>query len=507
MTAGSHMTNPRSGDGKHGSDRVLRSMAVRLRWLCGGLGLGLAVIVGVYWQHQIVRAEHYERLAENNRLRVLRLDAPRGLIQDRAGRILAENTPTFRLMMNRSLSADLPASLTFAAGVLGFGERDLKAALERHRDVAREVPVLLAEDLELIQVARFQVAKPEHPEFEISTSLRRLYRQSSQTAHVVGRLGEPTPAERDRDDTLAAGDLVGRSGVELLRDRRLRGEHGERIAVVDSRGRLIGEDVRRTNATPGESVTLTIDLGLQQLAESLLAGKVGAIVALDPRDGAVRAMVSSPSFDPNRFGDRLSQQDWERIVEAPGEPLQNRAIQNTYPPGSVFKIVMAVAGLAEGLMDPEEEVYCSGTTNLFNRRWRCWRRGRARFRRSAGGAAALLRHLLLPAGRQGRDCEDRRLGPTARAGGTDRSGAPRREGGSGARSRVEQESPGPPVAAGRDGFGGHRPGAAADFAAAGGHNDRCRSEWRIPGAPVPDRGRRGVSGSAWRGRRRAFLRR
>ncbi len=359
---------------EYSSDWVLLNMAVRLRWLCGVLGVALAVVIGAYWYHQIIRAEHYERLAENNRLRVLRLDAPRGLIYDRSGRILVENTPTFRLMIDRSASSDLGASLAFAAGILGREERELRAALERHRGVAREVPVLLAEDLELTQVARFEVSEPEHPEFEISTSRRRLYRHSFQTAHVVGYLGEPTPAEHDRDDSLAAGDLVGRSGVELLRDRRLRGNHGERIVVVDSRGRLMGEEVRRADAEPGESVTLTIDLRLQQLAESLLADKAGAIVALDPRDGAVRAMVSSPSFDPNRFAGRLSQEDWDRIVDAPGKPLQNRAIQNTYPPGSVFKIVMAVAGLAEGLLDPEERVYCSGATRLYDRRWRCWQR-------------------------------------------------------------------------------------------------------------------------------------
>ncbi len=353
-------------------DWVLLNMAARLKWLCGVLGVGLALVVGAYWYHQIVRAEHYERLAENNRLRVLRLDAPRGLIYDRSGRILVENAPTFRLMIDRGASADLGASLAFAAGILGREERELRTALERHRGVAREVPVLLAEDLDLTQVARFEVSEPEHPEFEISTSRRRLYRHSFQTAHVVGHLGEPTPAEHGLDDSLAAGDLVGRSGVELLRDRRLRGRNGERIVVVDSRGRLTGEDVRRTDAEPGESVTLTIDLRLQQLAESLLADKVGAIVALDPRDGAIRAMVSSPSFDPNNFGGRLSQEDWDRIVDAPGKPLQNRAIQNTYPPGSVFKIAMAVAGLAEGLLDPEERIYCAGSVRLYNRRWRCW---------------------------------------------------------------------------------------------------------------------------------------
>ncbi len=374
------MKSRRNPAGEHGSDRLLLDMAVRLRWLCGALGLGLAVVLGAYWYHQIVRAERYERLAENNRLRVLRLDAPRGPIHDRSGRILVENTPTFRLMIDRSRSADLGASLALAAEILGRDERELRSALERHRGVPREVPVLLAEDLELNQVARFEVSVPEHREFEIATSRRRLYRHSFQTAHLVGYLGEPTPAEHARDDSLAAGDLIGRSGVELLRDRALRGTHGERTVVIDSLGRLMPvEDVRRIDAAPGESVVLTIDLRLQQLAESLLADKAGAIVALDPRDGAVRAMVSSPSFDPNAFAGGLSQEEWESIVDAPGKPLQNRAIQNVYPPGSVFKIATAAAILASGPIDPEETVYCGGATRLYDRRWRCWQpRGHGR---------------------------------------------------------------------------------------------------------------------------------
>ena len=367
------MTSLQNPGREHSSDQMLLNMAARLKRLCVVLGTALAVVLGAYWFHQVVRAEHYERLAENNRLRVLRLDPPRGLIHDRSGRILVENTPTFRLMIDRGASVDLGASLAFAAGILGREEGELRTALERHRGVARDVPVLLADDLELSQVARFEVSEPEHPEFEIATSRRRLYRHSFQTAHVVGYLGEPTPAERDRDDSLAAGDLIGRSGVELLRDRALRGIPGERTVVVDSQGRLMpGDDVRRIDAVPGEPVTLTIDLRLQQLAESLLGEKTGAIVALDPRDGAIRAMVSSPSFDPNSFAGRLSRKDWERIVDAPGEPLQNRAIQNTYPPGSVFKIAVALAGLANRVLDPAETVYCGGATHIYNRRWRCW---------------------------------------------------------------------------------------------------------------------------------------
>jgi len=365
---------------EHSADRVVLLMAVRLKWLAGSLAVAFFVVLSSYWYFQIVRSEHYWRLAENNRLRVLRLEAPRGLIYDRSGQLLVENVPSFRLLIDRSLSADLEASLVFAANILDRDEEGLGESLQRYRGAPRDVPVLLAEELELNQVALFEVAIPEHPEFEIAATRRRLYRYGDQVAHLLGYLSEPTAAEQERDPTLVAGDMIGRSGVEQLRDRELRGTAGERTVVVDSRGRVAASgDVDRTDARAGESVTLTIDLELQQEAQKLLEGKVGSIVALDPRDGAVRAMVSSPSFDPNGFAGRLNQEDWERIVGAPNKPLQNRAIHNAYPPGSVFKIAMAVAALADGLIDPKEEVYCGGSTRLYDRRWRCWQaRGHGR---------------------------------------------------------------------------------------------------------------------------------
>lgn len=358
------------------AEGVVHMMAVRLRMLVSSLAAAFFVVLSAYWHVQIVRSSHYLELSENNRLRQLRLEALRGPIYDRSGHLLAENVPTFRLLFDRSRTADPKASLAFAAHVLERDERELEAALELYLGQPRDVPVLLAEELEFSQVARFEVAGDiaEHPEFEIAATWRRLYRYGQQTAHLLGYLSEPTTAERDRDPTLVAGDLIGRSGVEELRDRDLRGTAGERTVVVDYLGRIASsKDVERTDALPGKPVTLTIDLALQQEAQKLLEGKVGAIVALDPRDGAVRAMVSSPSFDPNGFAGRLDQEEWERIVGAPAGPLQNRTIHNTYPPGSVFKIAMAVAALSDRLIDPDERIHCGGSIRLYNRRWRCWR--------------------------------------------------------------------------------------------------------------------------------------
>ncbi len=369
------MSLPGAG-GDLGSNQAMQHMAVRLRRLGWAVAVGFLVVLFACWYHQVVRADYYGLMAERNRLRVLRLDPARGLILDREGRILAENVASFQLMFNRSASADLDASLAFAAATADRDEAELRHALQRNRGVAFDVPVLLAEDLELSEVARFEVAVPEHPEFEIAIGRRRLYRHSEQVAHVVGYLGAHTPAEQRRSGSPAGADLVGRSGVEQLRDRALRGRPGQRTVVVDSRGRQVtGGDVQRTDAEPGDSVRLTLDLPLQQQAETLLAGRTGAIVALDPADGAVRAMASAPSFDPNRFVRRLDQEDWKRMVNDPGRPLQNRSMQNAYPPGSVFKIAVALGLLTEGRVAPGDTVHCGGSVNIFGRRWRCWEPG------------------------------------------------------------------------------------------------------------------------------------
>jgi penicillin-binding protein 2 len=235
--------------------------------------------------------------------------------------------------------------------------------------------VLVAENLSLAQVARLGVESLEHPEFEVSVEHQRLYRHAGQTAPVLGYLGEVTPDElAQRGGELNSGELIGKKGIEQTYDERLRGRQGERVVVVDSRGRLLEESLGQS-AQPGESLTLTIDLDLQQRAERALGDQVGAVVALDPRSGEILALASSPSFNPNLFARRLQPEDWQAILSNPFHPLQNRALQNTYSPGSIFKIVVALAGLAQGTITPADGVHCGGAANFYNHTFRCWRRG------------------------------------------------------------------------------------------------------------------------------------
>ena len=350
-------------------------LVARAQWLARAT-VGLLALVGfVYFFVQVLNGARYRELAENNRLRRLKLEAPRGVIEDRHGRILVENLPAYSLELDRARSRDLGESLRFATEVLGVPRDELSGVLERSRRSGDFRPVLLAENLSLPEVARFRVARLEHPEFEIEVTQRRFYRLGEHAAHVLGYLGEVSRDELAADPgALHAGDWVGRRGVERAYDRRLRGEDGERVVVVDSRGLPVEEFGRRLGR-PGQGLRLTLDAGLQQEAERLLAGQVGAIVALDPRDGALRALVSAPAYDPNLFARKLAADDWRALVGDARHPLQNRAVQSAYSPGSVFKIVMATAALAEGVVTPSRREFCPGFAAHYGRRFHCWKRG------------------------------------------------------------------------------------------------------------------------------------
>lgn len=354
-------------------------LANRVRIIFVLVAVALVVVGGGLWHLQLVRGSHYAELAENNRVRRLAIRAPRGVILDHEGRPLVENTPSYNLMIDRSRADDVEASLAFAARLLDRPAEELATNLAKARQQPEYQPIPLARNLTLAQVARFSALALERPEFEIDVGHLRLYRHGPQMAHVVGYLGEVTEADMERAKSGEApryllGELIGKKGVEQTYDVALRGAGGQRAVVVDSRGKLIREYGRR-EADPGEPLRLTLDLDLQQAAERAMRGQVGAVVALDPRNGAVRAMVSTPSYDPNLFARGIQPAQWRELTEDDRDPLQNRAIQNAHSPGSVFKIWMASAGLQEGLITPSTRVHCGGSTVMYGRRFKCWRPG------------------------------------------------------------------------------------------------------------------------------------
>jgi len=333
------------------------------------------LVAGRFWFVQGVRGAYYRELADNNRIRRLSVEAVRGLIFDRNGELLVENIPVYNLMIDRSRSQNLDAGLEFVATTLERPREELEEALKSYGSRSMFQPVLIAEDLTLSQVSRLSISALEYPEFEIDTGHQRLYRHGPMTSHLLGYLGEVN--EKDLQNEKAEyrpGDLIGRKGVEQTYDIELRGKDGERVVTVDSRGRL-KEENQLMPATPGEELHVALDLELQQEAADFFEEKEGAVVAMDPATGEILVLLSAPSYNPNMFSRRLDREAWQELIENPRHPLHNRAIQATFSPGSVYKVVMALAGLSDHVVTPETTTYCPGATRIYNRRFRCWKRG------------------------------------------------------------------------------------------------------------------------------------
>lgn len=335
-----------------------------VRWILLG---GLLAISAGYWNLQVIRGEEYRHRALQNSLRREALPPIRGRILDSEDRVLAETVPVYELWWDPGESRNVGATLSFVESVLG--EVDTEAERWQPSPGAR----LVAEDLGLDQVARVEAHWNQVPDLMIRAGRRRLYRQGANAGHLTGYLGDPTPADLAEMPGLRGTDRVGRTGLERIYDRNLRGHRGQREVVVDSRGRVREEQSRQSPRT-GAPLRLEVDLELQQLARDLLAERIGAVVALDPRSGAVRTLVSTPSYDPNVFSRRLDHDSWAGLINAPHNPLQNRTVQSAYSPGSVFKIVTAAALLGEDLVTPATTEYCPGSTVMYGRRTRCWKR-------------------------------------------------------------------------------------------------------------------------------------
>ncbi len=329
----------------------------------------LVLIAAAYWVVQVAFGDTYRALAVNNSLRKRVIKAPRGLIYDGSSRPLVENVASYNLILHPSRSRDLGASREFAENVLGPSPPATEERWRRSPGLR-----MVAEDLTLEEVAQFEARSLEYPEFEIEVGHVRLYRHGSQTAHLVGYLSEASETRIEASHgALARGDLVGMVGLESAFDEELRGTKGVNRVVVDHRGRVKRVHSRQA-ATPGEELALELDLDIQQAVARALENQVGALIAIDPRTGGIRSMVSSPSYDPNIFTRRLIPEQWEAIVKAPHDPLQNRTMQNAYSPGSVFKIVVALAGLAEREITTDTSVVCNGAARFYNHRFRCWKR-------------------------------------------------------------------------------------------------------------------------------------
>ena len=333
-------------------------------------------LIAGFWVLQIREHEANSALAERNRIKTVPLLAPRGKILDRDGRVIVDNQPAFVVQLAQE-NLKLEHLAPIAEG-LHLDLDELKATVKRYTAGKRYSPIPIKRDLSPADVTFIDSHRDAgtFPELDMVQEPRRLYPQGGLAAHVIGYVGEVSETELNSSDfaSYSQGDLVGKSGLERQYNDILKGVDGQRRVVVDVAGRE-HEVLESAEATPGQNLQLTIDLDLQAVAELALEGKTGAVVALDPRDGSVLAMVSRPAFDPNLFAAHIKAADWKALTSNPENPLLNRAIQAQFAPGSTFKPLVAMAGLESGTIDENFSVRCSGGANFYGRYTKCWQKG------------------------------------------------------------------------------------------------------------------------------------
>lgn len=334
----------------------------------------MLVLLSGLWRLQVLGAQNYRALAEMNRVRKVPILAPRGKLFDRDGRVLVDNYPSVSCFLVREQGRDMSADLPLIARGLHIEVEQIESILKRYRTAPIYQPLPLKQDITPDEQAFIEAHRNELPELETIDEQRRLYPRDGFAAHLIGYVGEVSE-EMLNDPKYAyytPGDVVGKSGVEETYDQVLRGQDGSRDVLVDSHGREVGR-LGTEHAVPGKSLKLTMDIDIQRAAELALGDRNGAVVAMDPRTGEILAMASHPAYDPNAFAVRIGREEWIKLVTDPNHPLLNKAIQAQLAPGSTFKIIMATAGLQEGIAQTLH-VNCGGGATFYGRYFQCWQK-------------------------------------------------------------------------------------------------------------------------------------
>ncbi len=336
---------------------------------------GAFLLLFVYlWYLQVVRGSDLRQLSENNRIRIREMVADRGMLLDRNGHILAHNRPSFDVFLIPEDVRGNPEVLDKVGEMLHLAEDEMSERVKGLKRRPAFRPIKLKSDIDWNKLALLESNRIHLPGILVDVTPRRAYYYGSLASHLLGYIGEVDENElrQMRDKAYRMGAMIGKYGVEYEWEAYLRGVDGGRQIEVDALGREI-KPLRSVEPFPGNNVVLTIDFDLQRVAEDTFQDKNGALIAMDPKSGRILAMVSKPSFDPSIFARGISPKEWRELVEHPFHPLQNKVIQGQYPPGSVFKIVTAIAALETGAITPQTQVTCNGAFTHGNRDFRCWK--------------------------------------------------------------------------------------------------------------------------------------
>ncbi|MFQ5904237.1 MAG: penicillin-binding protein 2, partial [Candidatus Binatia bacterium] len=346
-------------------------LKARLSLLRAAIFLLFSVLLLQFWYLQVINEEKFKRLAENNRIRVISLQGPRGLIYDRNKRSIVSNRPSFNLTL-------VPEDVQEPDAILELFNRNVDLDMEEAKEKIGKAypykPLVIKRDISRQELAFIEEHKIDLPGVNFQIEPLRFYKFNDLGAHILGYLGEISEVQlkSQRDGEYRSGDMIGQYGLEKEFEPLLKGVRAHKLVEVDALGKEI-KVLQNGKFIPGHSLVLTLDLDLQMLAEELLRDKRGVIVVLEPKTGEVLVLASHPNFDPNLFASGINRKAWRELSKDRRYPLQNRAIQGLYPPGSVFKIIMAAAALEEGVIEPDTTFYCPGSFPFGGRTFRGWR--------------------------------------------------------------------------------------------------------------------------------------
>jgi penicillin-binding protein 2 len=344
-----------------------RMLALALLTMVGFVGL-----LGQLWYLQVLEGGRLQEMSEKNRIRIRPVAAPRGILFDRNGLALVDNRPAFTLSFIPREMEDPETVIARLAVLLRIPVAELHASLDRVAADSLQ-PVRVRRGLSLEDVTKIEERKLELPGVIVEVEPQRIYPTSTFAAHLLGYVREVSE-EQMKQGRYRRGDMIGQSGLERLLDEHLRGRDGGERIEVDALGRPI-RVIKREEPNPGAQVTTTVDRRLQEVAERVMADRAGAVVVMDPRNGDVLAMASSPAFALDRLTGNLDREDWARLVGDPRMPLMNRVLQSQYAPGSVFKIIVAAAGLQEASLTPADRTNCNGEFHIGAWTFKDWKEG------------------------------------------------------------------------------------------------------------------------------------
>lgn len=341
--------------------------------LATGLLCFLLLLVRL-WDLQILHGPELRTLSENNRIRLHRVEATRGTVIDRYGRVLIDSRPSFDAVLVPEDAHNVELTVENLAHFLDESTADVHALLAQTSSRPPFEEITVKRDLSWDEVVALETHQLDLPGVSLQITPRRSYPLGTTLAHVLGYVGEASPHDLAADPRYRMGDLVGKAGLEKHWEKVLRGINGGQQIEVDAVGRKL-RVLRQVPEVPGDTLRLTIDLDLQKAAARAMGDNDGAVVALDPHNGEILAFVNRPSYDPNVFARGIKPNEWRALISDKHHPLSDRAIQGQYPPGSTFKIVVATAALEQGVITPFTHIYCPGGLQFGHHYFRCWKRG------------------------------------------------------------------------------------------------------------------------------------